>query len=178
MATISNGYLYWIHLPEHTDINTQGYVGITNNIQERFRIHRNSYTDNCKCISRAIKKYGNSLVYDVIFTGPYEGCLQLENYFRPALNTGWNIAIGDGKTTLGLKCHSNCIKALKKANSKSANIYKYKTNILIAENVIVAEWARNNGCIKSCLCRTANQAEGRKQHKGYYIKYNNNKENK
>ena len=31
--------VYWIHRPEHTDMFTQGYVGITKDIKRRFKAH-------------------------------------------------------------------------------------------------------------------------------------------
>lgn len=175
MATITKGYVYWIHLPEHTDMTKEGYIGITNNIEERFRIHRGSYNERCTHVARAIKKYKEKLIFDVILEANYDYCMNIENKLRNAPNVGWNIAIGGGNSpTLGRKCTDNCIKALKKANSKNANVYRYGTDELIAENVIVSEWARENNCDKSCLCRTALKKEGRKQHKGFYIRYIDN----
>ena len=47
--------VYWIRLSEHTDISTQGYVGVSINPKKRFSTHKN------ECIS---KKHDNPhLIY-------------------------------------------------------------------------------------------------------------------
>jgi hypothetical protein len=172
MATIAEGYVYWVHLPEHTDMATEGYIGITNNTAERFRIRSGMYNSGSLHITRAVKKHGDSVVYEVLLKSSYEYCKYIENKLRPSYNLGWNIAIGGGVSpSLGKKCSENYIKALKKDNSKRANIYDYKTNQVVAKDVIISEWAENNNCVKSCLSRTATNSEGRKQHKGFYVRY-------
>ena len=38
-------FVYWIHLPEHTDIFTEGYVGFTKlTPHERFKTHKYNLT--------------------------------------------------------------------------------------------------------------------------------------
>lgn len=59
---------------------------------------------------------------------------------------------------------------LKHQNSKSANIYEYATNKLIAENVSITQWCRINGYNQGNLCSTARNL--RKHYKGMYAKYN------
>lgn len=88
-------YVYWIHLPEHTSI-CDGYVGVYKgtNINERWSRHkRDAAQGSMYIIHKAIRKYDN-LVYDVLFCGNYEGCLQLEEYWRPDLHIGWNTHSG------------------------------------------------------------------------------------
>jgi hypothetical protein len=51
------------------------------------------------------------------------------------------------------------------------NIYNYKTNKLIAQNISLTEWARNNNYNQGNLSSTARGE--RKQHKGVYAKYTN-----
>lgn len=173
MATIADerGYVYWIHLPEHTDIFTEGYVGITTNYGERFRVHKGLYNEKCLHLSRAIKKYGDRLVYDVVLEAAYGYCATVESKLRAVRNIGWNIAVGGVFPLFGSKMSKEGREKQKASVSKKANVYEYKTNILVAEGVVVTEWAKANGCINSCLCRTAYKSEGRKQHKGYYIEY-------
>jgi predicted GIY-YIG superfamily endonuclease len=84
--------VYWIHLP-NSNIKTDGYVGITNNTKKRWKDH-NHQTNACLHLARAIQKYGDSLIWEEIFTGSEEGCAQLEEYFRPEPNIGWNIKSG------------------------------------------------------------------------------------
>ena len=31
--------VYWIHLPEHTDMFSEGYIGVTENIKRRYYEH-------------------------------------------------------------------------------------------------------------------------------------------
>lgn len=96
--------LYWIHLPEHTDPKTQGYIGVTNNFTRRKQDHiycaknnkhRNSY------LQRVILKYESVLCWDILFTGTTEGCYQLEEYFRSIEKIGWNLAAGGEIPALG-----------------------------------------------------------------------------
>lgn len=54
-------------------------------------------------------------------------------------------------------------------NAKKANIYDYNTNKLIAENVVIGNWCKNNGYSQSHLSLTATGK--RKQHKGLYATY-------
>ena len=64
LATIQNSMehcVYWIHTKDHTDIFTQGYVGITNNLERRSFRHFN-YSDN-QHLKNAINKYGKELKY-------------------------------------------------------------------------------------------------------------------
>lgn len=92
-------YVYWIHLPNEVDIG-QGYVGVckSNDINVRWNRHKlevanplgSDYT-----VYRALRKYGvDNVVWEILFEGPYEGCLQLEEYWRPNMHMGWNIHSG------------------------------------------------------------------------------------
>ena len=85
------GYLYWVHLPNHS-IKTDGYVGVTKNIKTRWYKHKQDLA--CKHFAHAIQKYQEQLIWEVIFEGPLAGCYQIENYFRPNRKIGWNIAVG------------------------------------------------------------------------------------
>jgi len=90
--------VYWIRLPEHTDISTQGYVGVSINPKKRFSTHKN------ECISKkhanphliyAFEKYGaESMLLEEYFLGLKEECYQKEAELRPTTNIGWNIAPG------------------------------------------------------------------------------------
>ena len=60
-------------------------------------------------------------------------------------------------------------KGDKHQNAKLANVYNYTTNELIAENVVLAIWAPNNGYNQGNLAATA---RGVKKHtKNVYAKY-------
>ena len=88
--------VYWIHHPEHTDMFTQGYIGVTNNTAKRFERHLNRTQNNH--LSNAIKKYSwGTLVKQVVLKAGEAYCLDMETKMRPIANIGWNIAIGGGK---------------------------------------------------------------------------------
>ena len=89
-------YVYWIRLPEHTDNRTEGYIGVYKgqDVKHRWSRHkRDAALGSEYIVHKAIRKYDN-LVYEVLFSGPYEGCLQLEEYWRPNMHIGWNIHSG------------------------------------------------------------------------------------
>ena len=90
-------WVYWVHLPEHTDMTKQGYVGITSlGVSKRFAAHVRSSrsSKNPTVFKRAIIKYSDKLVVTTVFEGSREQCLMLEYLLRPAENIGWNLAIG------------------------------------------------------------------------------------
>ena len=87
--------VYWIHLPEHTDMFTQGYVGVTKDMKKRFADHKNT-TENVHLL-RAIKKYGwDALVKSVVVIAEQAYCLMIESKLRADDKTGWNIVKGGG----------------------------------------------------------------------------------
>lgn len=86
--------VYWIRLQEHTDKLTEGYIGITKNLKERVKSHKNK-KGNLK-ITNAIKKYGfDNLIIDVLHEEKtLEEALQIEKEMRPKPNIGWNHQTG------------------------------------------------------------------------------------
>lgn len=87
--------VYWIHHPEHKDIFSQGYVGVSNNAEKRWDFHRGSATN--AHLRSAVKKYGwNNLIKRVVLIADKNYCFDIEKKLRPAENTGWNIAPGGG----------------------------------------------------------------------------------
>jgi hypothetical protein len=70
-------YVYWLHLPEHTDILTEGYVGITKNPVRRFYQHKYKNL-NRKFVDEGSKQY----------------CREVEYKLRPRANIGLNINPG------------------------------------------------------------------------------------
>ena len=89
--------VYWIHLPEHVDIWTQGYVGITcRGVRRRFSEHKYSRKS---IVGRAIHKYGvENLVVDTVCVADEDYALYLENFLRPTENIAWNIRAGGTKS--------------------------------------------------------------------------------
>jgi predicted GIY-YIG superfamily endonuclease len=81
-----NAYvIYWIHSESETDIEKDGYVGITNNIKRRIREHSNkkSYL------------FENRQV-EIFLCGTKEYCREMEYKLRPKKYIGLNIASGGG----------------------------------------------------------------------------------
>jgi group I intron endonuclease len=87
--------VYWVHLKEHTDIASQGYVGVALNFKERMYRHL-KVTVKLDChFANAINKYGwDNMVKDIVFTGTEEECYLKEKELRPQFEVGWNEAIG------------------------------------------------------------------------------------
>lgn len=90
--------LYWAHLPEHTDILTEGYIGVTiHDSKYRFQQHvkeanRQEYAK--WHFSRAIKKYGKQIICETLVIADEKFCYQLEFKLRPENGIGWNMAAG------------------------------------------------------------------------------------
>jgi len=90
-------YVYWLHLPEHTDANIEGYVGVSRNPSYRLWEHRNDVKKDNHCnpyLSRVIKKYSNNLTQTILFEGSEEECYDYEEKLRPIKNIGWNLNKG------------------------------------------------------------------------------------
>jgi len=87
--------LYWIHHTDHTDIFSQGYVGVSNNVKKRWSDH--AWKAQNAHLANAISKYGwNSLVKEVVLIADDGYCLNIESKLRPTANIGWNITFGGG----------------------------------------------------------------------------------
>jgi predicted GIY-YIG superfamily endonuclease len=91
--------LYWIHQKDHTDMFTQGYIGITCRLKQRLYRHK-KFTQNTH-LKNAVKKYGwDNLVKTVILIADETYCLMVESQLRSLKNIGWNIIEGGGKPPL------------------------------------------------------------------------------
>jgi group I intron endonuclease len=92
-------FVYWIHLPEHFDVTTDGYVGIATNFEQRMFAHKScAKTGKEQTLYKAIRKYGwENLVKEVILISNENYCLEIEKKLRTKERIGWNIAIGGGE---------------------------------------------------------------------------------
>lgn len=96
--------VYWIHHTDHTDMFSQGYVGVSNNTRNRWNDHRTTTQNNH--LKNAINKYGwENLVKKVIVVADKNYCLDIEFKLRPTEKIGWNIVAGGGNppSALGRK---------------------------------------------------------------------------
>lgn len=87
-------FVYWIHHPKHTDVQKDGYVGVTNDPNRRFREHKRSKTT---IIGKAFIKYGDVLICEVLAEASgYEEAKEIERILRPKSGIGWNLVEGGG----------------------------------------------------------------------------------
>lgn len=94
--------VYWIRRPEHTDIFSQGYVGVTSKTaKERFKVHidtANATKSKKSIVHKAIKAIGpENLICETIIVAEESYCYEVENKLRPVVSIGWNVAIGGTK---------------------------------------------------------------------------------
>jgi hypothetical protein len=149
--------VYWIRQPHHADIFTQGYVGITENMD--YRMWRHSRCKTNAHLTNAIKKYRwDVLVKDVVLVSNTEYCLEIEKKLRPSKNVGWNIAIGGGKPT-GWEVGSKLPKWVKEKISKGKTgkffSQSHKENLSKAKVGKVGELANNyKSAIKATNLKT------------------------
>lgn len=93
--------VYWIHHPDHTDMFSQGYVGVSNRIDSRFEEHKVRPVN--PHLKHAIKKYGwDSLVKKVLIIADEAYCLAMEAKLRAEDAIGWNIVKGGGKPPVAI----------------------------------------------------------------------------
>ena len=88
--------VYWIHHPDHTDMFSQGYIGVSVNARKRWIDHRR-HQEN-RHFANAVKLYGwDLLVKKEILIAEEAYCLDIERKLRPTDGIGWNLVMGGGK---------------------------------------------------------------------------------
>ena len=93
---MQNASLYWLHLPEHKDIFSQGYIGVARDPNDRYKRHLleiRSERHTNDHLKNAYKKYKN-IIQTILVIGEEEYIYELELTLRPKENVGWNIAAG------------------------------------------------------------------------------------
>jgi hypothetical protein len=94
--------VYWIRAQHHSDITSEGYVGVSKNSQKRWLYghkwsHSKARHDN-QHLSNAINKYGwDLLVKTVVLIGEEAYCYEIERKLRPSEGIGWNLSVGGHK---------------------------------------------------------------------------------
>lgn len=96
----ANCCVYWMRLPEHTDMFSQGYIGISSDVKKRWRSH---FEKNGNVhFSRAAEKYGrDKIIKEMVLIADKEYCLEIEKKLRPTDKIGWNIVVGGGNPPVG-----------------------------------------------------------------------------
>lgn len=114
--------VYWIRLPEHTDIFSQGYVGVTKKtLSKRYGQHvqASKKNPNLTHLSSAINKYSDRLIASVVLIAEEEYCYDVENKLRPDIKIGWNLCAGGRGTRKGMPV--TCINKKKISSSSKDN---------------------------------------------------------
>ena len=89
--------VYWIREKSHTDLTSQGYIGVSGNVKERFASHKGMWSGTNNHLRNAIKKYGwDNLEKSVLLIAEKDYCLEIEKKLRPADKIGWNLVVGGG----------------------------------------------------------------------------------
>ena len=87
--------VYWIRHQDHTDIFSQGYVGVSANPKLRWYHHLRQPTNSH--MKNAIDKYGwDNLVKQIVLISNNDYCLDIEKKLRPCDFIGWNATVGGG----------------------------------------------------------------------------------
>lgn len=98
-------FVYWIHLPEHTDLSSQGYVGVTTTtVSVRYQGHLKAMRRKdrpCPIVGKAIKKYGSSIRITPLLEGSEDYCYHIEELLRPTERVGWNTTAGGKRPARG-----------------------------------------------------------------------------
>ena len=110
--------VYWIRAKAHSDILSEGYIGVSKNAKRRwvyghFWAQKTNRHENAK-FSNAIQKHGwDDLVKEVLVIGSPEYCYDLESKLRPVEHIGWNIAVGGHRPPVSKPRGPNYISPLK-----------------------------------------------------------------
>ena len=114
--------VYWIRHKDHTDMFSQGYIGVSTDIKRRWADHQSG--TNSKILQNAIKKYGwDNLIKEVILLSKEKFCYEIEYKLRKTPLIGWNLVIGGGKPpdqTGKKRSNDTCIKISEARNKKEA----------------------------------------------------------
>ena len=78
--------VYWLRLAKHTDVFSQGYVGVTSCIKKRLRSHKHRF-----------KEIWNKIVVEQLVISTEDYCFSIEQKLRPSRMIGWNKSIGGDK---------------------------------------------------------------------------------
>lgn len=148
--------VYWLRLPEHTDIFTQGYVGVTTQtVSKRVSQHfsKSKKSDNIP-LYNALRKYKDDIVFDTILIGDVDYVYGVELKLRPFERIGWNCAQGGDNSSIGRvrkkRTKEHCESLSKSltgrtfSESHKSAISKAKKEVWSVRERIVGQGANNN----------------------------------
>lgn len=96
-------YVYWIKYKWHTDLTSQGYIGISFNPSLRLISHR-KFSKKIKGqhpLYNALKNPSDTVEMITLCAGSRFYCFEMESRLRPNPNIGWNVLAGGYDTTGG-----------------------------------------------------------------------------
>lgn len=149
-------WLYWIHRKSHTDISTEGYVGVSTKVESRFSAHRSALKGK-SCLyrsefRRAMKE--DDLVFDILLKSTTTYCLEMERLLRPSWGIGWNIAPGGGGNPARIKHGLYCTKEYRVFTATCARVRERGMSLS-------PEWAGDDGVVNFCTFYSKNAVEGK-----------------
>ena len=106
--------------------------------------------------------YNNNAGGGVVFTDEIRTKLKLKRKGRKP-------ALGKSPSKETRNKISAAVAGYNHPNAKIADVFDYQTGLMIASNVVLKVWARENGYHQSNLCQTA--LGKAKQHKGVFAVY-------
>ncbi len=130
--------VYWIHLEDHTDMFSQGYIGVSNNTTKRFEEHKNRPSN--EHLKNAIKKYGwDNLVKTIVLIADEAYCLLMETKLRSEDKIGWNIIKGGGipPSPLGKKFTVSEETRKKISIANKGHRHNPETEALVTPNLLI-----------------------------------------
>ena len=126
----SENYYDYASTVNNADVYTDGYVGVSRRLEGRYSQHKNEATKKGYApLKELIEWYGDSIQLLILAeqlskTEAYE----LETFYRPYLNLGWNKAEG------GLRNEGDYLNS-DKANSKRLQTFKRKGKLVYICNI-------------------------------------------
>jgi len=97
--TIAPHYVYWGHLAEHTDMFSEGYIGVTNDFERRKKNHLRG--SDCHHFVNAINLHGEkNIIFTKVLVADEDYAYTMEGKLRPEPEIGWNIAPGGKKSPM------------------------------------------------------------------------------
>ena len=143
--------VYWIAHKDHTDMFSQGYIGVSNNVDYRWNTHKSLRTN--VHLKNAINKYGwDNLVKKVVLIGEEDYCLEIESKLRSEDRIGWNLTKGGGKppSSLGKKFGAKTPETKAKI-SLAKKGFRHKPEVQARINIILTEAGKKTRFQKGCV---------------------------
>lgn len=146
---MNNYIVYWYKTKEQTNPYTEGYIGITNNIERRDKEHRRN--SRFSHFTNAMKLY-DDIHYEILADNiSIKEASDMEYHYRPDANIGWNSAPGG-------------VDVLRKVQSTPITMYHESEPLVLHEFESIAEASKKLG-ISSSRIRQANLRKN--PHYGY-----------